>query len=147
MTTRTGPSPLARLITGGVLILAGALLAFALLPNLVGAQTAQEDASPTTETTHEGRRGADGRIGAHQAVEITAELTGTSADDVHTALLEGASLATYAADNGVGRDELVSAIIAAAQAHLDERVADGSITQERAERARDGDGSEDGIAG
>ena len=41
MTTESRPSPLTRLITGGVLVLAGALLAFALLPNLVGAQTAE----------------------------------------------------------------------------------------------------------
>lgn len=133
MTTGTRPSPLSRLITGGVLVLAGALLAFALIPSLVGAQTAQEEATPETEEPGEFRHGPGWGFGKHEAVEVTAELTGTANADVTAALQEGASLTSYAAENGVSRDELVSAIVAAMQANLDERVAEGSITQERAD--------------
>ena len=137
MTTATRPSPLTRLIAGGLLVLAGALLAFALLPNLVGAQTAEEGAAPETEEPREFQRGPRPEgprgFGKHAAVDVTAELTGTTSEDVRATLQEGASLASYAADNGVSRDELVSAIVAAMQANLDERVAAGSITQERAD--------------
>lgn len=133
MTTGTRPSPLPRLITGGVLMLAGALLAFALIPNLVGAQTTEEETAPTSEETQRGRFGHGGRIAVHQAVDVTAELTGTTNEHVIAALQGGASLASYAADNDVSRDTLVSAIVAATQANLDERVAEGLITQERAD--------------
>ena len=64
---------------------------------------------------------------------MTAELTGTTSADVTAALQEGASLTSYAADYGVSRDELVNAVVAAMQANLDARVAEGSITQERAD--------------
>lgn len=132
MTTETSQSPLARLLTGGVLVLAGALLAFALIPNLVGAQTAEEETTPMPERSWEGRSWHSGGFGGHYAVDVTAEVTGTTSEDVTAALAEGASLASYAADQGVDRDALVGAIVAAMQADLDERVADGSITSERA---------------
>ncbi len=132
MTTETRPSPLSRLIMGGVFVLAGALLAFALLPGLVGAQTAEE-ATPETEEPREFGHRHGGFLGGHTAAEVTAELTGTTVEDVTAALQEGASLTSYAEENGVSRDELVSAIVAAMQANLDERVAEGSITQERAD--------------
>jgi hypothetical protein len=114
-------------------MLAGALLAFALVPNLVGAQTAEEDDPATTEQTRQGHPGHGRHLGASEALDVTAELTGTTSEDVTAALQEGASLASYAADYGVSRDELVRAIVSAMQANLDERVADGSITQERAD--------------
>jgi len=139
MTTETSQSLLARLLTGGVLILAGALLAFALIPNLAGAQTAtEEETTPTPERGWEGRAWHGAGFGGQTAVDVTAELTGTTSEDVRAALAEGGSLASYAADQSVDRDALVSAIVAATQEDLDARVAEGSITQERADELATG---------
>ena len=132
MTTGTRPSPLTRLLTGGVLALADILLAFALIPGLAGAQTTEEDAPTPSEEMRKGRNGPGLHGGGHQAVQVTADLTGTATEDVIDALQQGASLASYAADNGVSRDALVTSIVEAMQAKLDERVAEGMITPERA---------------
>jgi hypothetical protein len=118
-------------------MLAGAILALALIPNLVAAQTEDEEEStpPATEEWRGGGRMGPGHFfgGVGDAVSITAELTGTTSDDVIAALQDGASLASYAAEQGVAREELTSAIVAAARQDLEERVAAGDITQERAD--------------
>lgn len=134
MTTETSQSPLARLLTGGAFVLAGALLALALIPNLAGAQTAtEEETTPESRQNWSARSWHGGAFGGVNAVEITAELTGTTNEDVSAALEDGASLASYAAEQGFERDALVSELVSAMQAELDTRVAEGSITQERAD--------------
>jgi hypothetical protein len=137
--TTAGQSRLSQWFAAGALMLAGAILALALIPNLVSAQTEEESDDATPPATEQWRGG--GRMGPPHhlfhglgdAVSVTTELTGTTTDDVIAALQEGSSLASYAEEQGVAREELTSAIVAAAQQEIDERVANGDITRERAD--------------
>ena len=124
---------LAQVFLGGTLLIAGALLAIALMPGFAVAQTEGESSSNRAERTASNGIRLRGGLSGHEAVTITAELTGTTTDEVAAALQAGASLAGYAAEHGVDRDTLTSEIIAATEQRLNERVAEGSITQERAD--------------
>lgn len=73
-------------------------------------------------------RDAGGRL-----VDIVAELTGLSADEVQAERAAGKSAADIAEANGSSAEEVVSAALEARKALLDERVADGTLTQEQAD--------------
>lgn len=70
-------------------------------------------------------------------VDILAELTGLSADEVTAKRAEGLSAAQIAEENGVSVDEVTASALDARKAILDSKVADGSITQEQADAAYD----------
>ncbi len=133
MMTDSRSSLLPRLLGGGVLLLVGALLALAFIPNLVAAQTESDETTPSTEVPGTMEFRHRGEPGGHQAVTVTAELVGVTNEEVITALQDGASLASYAAEQGVARADLSTAIASAVQQNLDERVADGVMTQEHAD--------------
>ncbi|MGE3621880.1 MAG: hypothetical protein AB7L84_15605 [Acidimicrobiia bacterium] len=76
---------------------------------------------------------ADGpvaRVGI--ALDAAAEALGISEDDLRTALRDGQSLAEVAEANGVDRQAVVDALVAQAEARLDDAVADGDLTDEQA---------------
>lgn len=75
-------------------------------------------------------RDAGGRM-----LDIVADLTGLSADEVAAKRAEGESIADIAASAGVSADEVVAAALDARKAALDEMVAAGTITQEQADAA------------
>ncbi|MEA5076106.1 MAG: hypothetical protein VB139_07145 [Coriobacteriia bacterium] len=73
-------------------------------------------------------RDAGGRL-----VDIVAELTGLSADEVQAERAAGKSAADIAEANGSSAEEVVSAALETRKTLLDERVADGTLTQEQAD--------------
>lgn len=75
-------------------------------------------------------RGAGARL-----VDIVADLTGLSVEEVQAQRAEGNSVADIAEANGVSTEAVVAEALAARKALLDEKVADGSITQEQADLA------------
>jgi hypothetical protein len=69
-----------------------------------------------------------------QADEAAAKVLGMSVDDLRAALRDGSTLAELAKKQGKDVDALVSALVAAAKARLDEGVKAGKITQSTADR-------------
>jgi polyhydroxyalkanoate synthesis regulator phasin len=88
-----------------------------------------------------GLGGGHGHGGSGRGLDLSvaAETLGLSEEDLRTALeADGASLASVAGDRGVAVDDVVAALVQAAQERLDDAVADGRLTQEEAdERAAD----------
>jgi uncharacterized protein YidB (DUF937 family) len=62
-----------------------------------------------------------------------AEVLGLTADELRDALRDGSTLAELADEAGVNLDALVDAMLAPLRERLDAAVADGRITQERAD--------------
>lgn len=89
---------------------------------------ALEDARP------EGPRG--GFLMHHSpASEAAAEVLGISEDDLRAAL-ETKSLADVAKDKNIDVQKVIDALVAEKTAHLDEAVANGKLTQERADELK-----------
>lgn len=76
---------------------------------------------------HGGRRMGPARL------EAAAEALGMTVEDLRRALSEGQSLAEVAQGQGVDPEQVVNALVAEAQAHINDKVADGRITQEQAD--------------
>jgi hypothetical protein len=72
-----------------------------------------------------------GGFGAGIALEAAAEALGITEDELRAALADGSTLADVAEEQGVARDTLVDALVAAATERLDQAVTDGRITAER----------------
>lgn len=107
----------AALTTGGVV---GALVG---TPVMSGAQedttTTTADPAADTGTTTEERHGPGGGMRGLK-LEAAAEAIGISVDDLKTALKDGQTLAQVAEANGVDRQTLIDALVAAGNAQLDE---------------------------
>ena len=71
-------------------------------------------------------------------VEILSDLTGVSVEDIRTARQSGDSLADIAEANDVSTDDYVAAVVDAATTAIDEAVADGKLTDERAAEIKEG---------
>jgi hypothetical protein len=69
----------------------------------------------------------------HNAIEITAKTLDMSVGDLRSALASGKTVADVAAEKGVSLDTITQALTDAANAKLDEAVASGMISQERAD--------------
>ena len=80
---------------------------------------------------HPGRAGGPG--GGREVLSAAAEALGLTPDELRTAAQEGATLAELAEREGVGTSAVVDAMVAAAQAHLAEEVAEGDLTQAQAD--------------
>lgn len=81
-----------------------------------------------------GHRGPGGGHGGH--LDAAAEAIGTTVEELRTALEGGQSLAQVAESKGVSRDDLVAALVAEAEEHLAEHVANGDITQAQADERK-----------
>lgn len=68
-------------------------------------------------------------------IDILADLTGLSVEDVQAERAAGSSISDIAEANGVATETVVDEALAARKAILDAKVADGSITQEQADLA------------
>lgn len=82
-----------------------------------------------------GGHGGRGGIGAG-GLDAAAEAIGVTKQELRSALRDGKSLARVAADEGVSKDALVTALVKAAQARLDEAVAEGRLTRARADERK-----------
>jgi polyhydroxyalkanoate synthesis regulator phasin len=81
-----------------------------------------------------GHGGRGHRLGA--VLETAAGALGITVEELRTALAGGQSLAGVAEAQGVQRQALVDALVAAANARVDEHLAEGDITQEQADARR-----------
>lgn len=70
-----------------------------------------------------------------EVLAVVAEAIGTTPDEVKAGLRDGTSIAAQAEAAGVDRQAVDDALTAAITAHLDQAVADGTITEERAAKA------------
>ena len=71
-------------------------------------------------------------------VEILSDLTGVSVEDIRSARQSGDSLADIAEANDVTTDDYVAAVVDAATAAIDDAVADGKLSEDRAAEIKDG---------
>ena len=104
-----------------------------------GSLTSDQADEVASTLSDAGLGGGHGGPGRGLDLSVAADTLGLSEDDLRTALeADGASLASVAGDRGVAVDDLVAALVQAAQDRLDDAVADGRLTQEEAdERAAD----------
>ena len=77
------------------------------------------------------------RAGRH-ILDAGAGVLGMEKDDLVAELREGNSLADVAAAQGIGVDDFEAQLLAEVQADIDAKVADGTITQEQADRLSEG---------
>lgn len=75
---------------------------------------------------HGGRRGAD--------LDVIAKTIGINTDDLVKALEGGSTVAQVAKDHGVEPQAVVDAVVAQMKTHLDEAVAAGKLTQDKADK-------------
>lgn len=98
----------------------------------LGVVAAQDDASP-----HRRFRGGAELAGVvHEAIEAASEATGLSASDIYTQLADGVSLAEIVTENGGDPATVIEAAVAAANERIDLALAEGRITDERADEFR-----------
>lgn len=71
-------------------------------------------------------------------VQILSEMTGVSIEDIRTARQDGDSLADIAEANDVTTDDYVAAVVAAATTAIDDAIADGKLSQDRAADIKEG---------
>lgn len=88
--------------------------------------TALDEARPERGFGHHG-------FGRHLDLDTVAESLGLTEDEVRTALEDDQTIADIAATEGVDVQVVIHAIVAAQQARVDEAVAAGDLTQERAD--------------
>jgi hypothetical protein len=115
-----------------------ALVALGLTAGLVlgsvGVSFAATEATSTNPVVCAGAKmGQSIRDAGGRLVDIVADLTGLSAEEVQAQRAAGESAADIAEANGSSAEEVVNAALEARKALLDERVADGTLTQEQAD--------------
>ena len=71
-------------------------------------------------------------------VGILSDLTGVSVEDIRGARESGDSLADIAEANGVATDDYVAAVVDAATTAIDDAVADGKLSEDRAAEIKEG---------
>ena len=84
-----------------------------------------------------GGGGFGGKRVSHR-VEILSDLTGVSVEDIRSARQSGDSLADIAEANDVTTDDYVAAVVDAATTAIDDAVADGKLSDERATEIKSG---------
>lgn len=123
MRTTTKLTSAAAVVAGlGIGSVAGMVLG---VPGLSGAAE-----SGAVTVAHAGR--------GHVALGVAADTIGISEDDLRTALREDQTIAEVAEANGVDPQTVIDALVADATTRIDERVAAGDITEERATELEDG---------
>ncbi|MBC7289712.1 MAG: hypothetical protein H5T83_00065 [Actinotalea sp.] len=96
----------------------------------------QADAVAATLAEQLGPRGGFGGHGHGErgvALTAAADALGLTTDELRAALADGSTLADVAEEQGVAVEDLVAALVAAAEERIDDAVADGRLTAEEAE--------------
>ena len=112
---------------GGAILLAGLL---------VGASIALADESDTTETTVEEKNADRCRGHLHGLTEELAAELGISLDEIKELLRDGATLEEVATELGIDLDAALESVRERILTELDERVASGDVSEERADDIR-----------
>jgi|GEM_PF-754355 len=81
------------------------------------------------------RIGGAFRDAGARLIDIVADLTGLDVEDIADRRADGESIAAIAESEGVDGESVVAEALAAREEILDQKVADGIITQERADAA------------
>lgn len=120
--------------TAIALVAAG--LVAGLMLGSVGVSYAATEAEDTSAVVCTGIRMGEAIRGAGaRLVDIVADLTGLSTEEVQAERAAGKSAADIAEENGVSSDEVVAAALEARKAILDAKVADGTLTADEADAA------------
>ena len=115
------------------------LVAMGLIAGLVLGSLSIASAAPATDPATDEPLGVGARIGwavrdaGARMSDIVAELTGLDVADVQDRRADGESVADIAESEGVSSETVVDEALAARQAILDEKVADGTIDQATAD--------------
>ncbi|MHB8741349.1 MAG: hypothetical protein ACYC62_09285, partial [Coriobacteriia bacterium] len=117
-----------------------ALVALGLTAGLVlgsvGVSFAATDTTSTNPVVCAGAQmGQSIRDAGARLIDVVADLTGLSVEEVQAQRAEGSSVADIAEANGSSSEAVVSTALEARKALLDEKVADGTITQDQADLA------------
>ena len=97
------------------------------------ATTTTEAPAPDDATPPEGA----GCMGHHgPGLDVLAEAIGIDEADLRAALEDGQTPAEVAEDNGVSREDLVAALVKDINAHIDQAVEDGEVTEAEADERR-----------
>ncbi|MGY1824233.1 hypothetical protein [Geodermatophilus sp. SYSU D00079] len=95
----------------------------------------EEQADEVASTLGEAGLGGRGDHGGRPGLAAAATALGTTEEELRTALAaDGATLATVAADRGVDRDTLVTALTEAARERIATAVEDGRLSQQEADQ-------------
>ena len=78
--------------------------------------------------------GMHGRGPGGPGMDVAAQALGMTADELHTALDGGQTLAQVAASKGVSVQVLTDALVAAEKTHIAQDVTDGKLTQDKADQ-------------
>jgi len=128
----------AKRITAAVV---GALVAGVVLGSVVSGYAATTTETPTAKTVAAAcgtaglRLGAAMRDSGGRMIDVVAKLTGTTAADVQTKRAAGKTFAQIAAEKNVSSAAVVAEALKVREALLDQKVADGTITQAQADAA------------
>jgi hypothetical protein len=119
-------------------LLIGGFLAVLVVVGAIGAGVAYADDSTPPARTFDGRGGPRGGRGLGTAeLEAAAKVLGMTADELKSALQSGQTLAEIAAEKGVDIADVQAAIQAVhreeLRAQIEKAVADGMITQDKAD--------------
>jgi len=118
-------------------LVAGVALAGALTAATAGVAVAADSSSTTTAPSAQTAKHPLLRIRVRRAtVKVVTDTLGVSLEDLRTAMQSGQTLTQYATSLGKDPQTLVDALTNAANAKLDQLVADGTITQERADTVK-----------
>ncbi|MDZ4655912.1 MAG: hypothetical protein U1F44_08565 [Coriobacteriia bacterium] len=116
-----------------VLVTAG-LVAGLVLGSVSLAAAAPADYAPTNGVAACGLQiGQSLRDAGGRLIDILADLTGLSTDEIAAERADGKSIATIAEENGIDSGAVVGEALSLREELLNERVADGTLTQEQAD--------------
>jgi hypothetical protein len=118
-------------------LVAGVALAGALTVGTAGVAVAADGSAPPSDPSGQTGRHPGLRIQVRRAtVQVVTDTLGVSRQELREAMKGGQTLAQYATSLGKDPQTLVDALTGAANTKLDELVADGTITQERADTVK-----------
>jgi len=121
-----------RAVASVALVAAGAAAGLVFGPELVGAQEDQQGEESAPDD------GPGCHRGPHRGLEAAAEAIGIEVDALREAVQGGRTIAQVAQANGVDVQTVIDAMVADATERIDAKVAEGDLTQERADDLKAG---------
>jgi hypothetical protein len=122
---------------GATLSLGAIGVGTAVLPAVAGAQSTDDAAEPQPAAESGHRRHPRLRRLVKAELELAADTIGIPVSDLREAVRDGQSISEVAEANGVGTQTVIDAVVGDLGSNLDQAVADGKITQERADAVKE----------
>ncbi len=123
------------LATGSVAIAAFTPIGSAFAQDGTTPSTQPATSNPTQDGQHQGRAARRHHV-ARAAIKDAAGVIGIAPKDLAAALKDGQSVAEVATAHNVNPQTVIDKLVADAGARLDKAVADGKLTQEKADKAK-----------